>query len=73
MTKTLLYFRCHECSSSAYIKEYDDPTTATGSCKTCGSSNWSLYLTSLTAAEYFKFKLAGKTLFPRSYIQERIA
>ena len=73
MAETMIYFRCHTCSMSVFIKEYDDPTSTKGCCRTCGDNDWSLYLSTLTAAEYFRLKLAGKAILPRSYITEKIA
>jgi len=70
-----MYFRCEECNAHALIARYEDPTTASGACKTCGSRNWSLHATDITKKEMFMMKLKGESINRtlRSRIKDRIA
>lgn len=36
-------FKCYECRTEFWFEPDDDPTSSTGSCKTCGGKHWNIY------------------------------
>lgn len=70
-----MYFRCYNCGNHALIARYEDPTTSTGSCKSCGSREWALYMTDVTKKEVFHSKLKGMSInhVVRGRIGDRLA
>ena len=53
----MLEYRClakMDCGAHYLIKEHEDPTSSTGSCKIYGGSNWQIRETDMTEQEYFK-------------------
>jgi hypothetical protein len=56
----MLEYRCFgkmDCGAHFLIGEFEDPTSSTGCCKTCGGNNWQIRETSLTEQEYFRRRL----------------